>query len=86
MTTCIAQVVELHAALEKIKEDSGRWNKRLAKLRMEQEAARATAAPQNFPRHVNDRRGASCKNRAQIEGPSTTQSGSSTRPDEPSQS
>jgi hypothetical protein len=49
MTTCIAQVVELHAALEKIKEDSGRWNKRLAKLRMKQEAACATAAPPKLP-------------------------------------
>ncbi len=33
----VAQVVELHAALEKIKEDSGRWNKSLAMLRREQE-------------------------------------------------
>jgi len=35
----VAQVVELHAALEKIKEDSGRWNKSLAMLRREQEEA-----------------------------------------------
>jgi hypothetical protein len=41
--------VELHAALEKIKEDSGRWNKRLAKLRTKQEAACATAAPPKLP-------------------------------------
>jgi integrase len=33
----VAQIVELHAALEKIKEDSGRWNKSLATLRREQE-------------------------------------------------
>ncbi len=46
----MAQVVELHAALEKIKEDSGRWNKSLATLRMEQEAARATATPPKVPR------------------------------------
>lgn len=32
-----AQIVELHAALEKIKEDTGRWNKSLATLRQEQE-------------------------------------------------
>ena len=35
----VAQVVELHAALQKIKEDSGRWNKSLAMLRREQEEA-----------------------------------------------
>ena len=35
----VAQVVELHAALEKIKEDSGRWNKSLAMLRREQQEA-----------------------------------------------
>ena len=33
----VAQVAELHAALEKIKEDCGRWNKSLAMLRREQE-------------------------------------------------
>ena len=46
----MAQVVELHAALEKIKEDSGRWNKSLATLRMEQEAARSAATPPKGPR------------------------------------
>ena len=35
----VAQVVELHAALEKIKEDRRRWNKSLAMLRREQEDA-----------------------------------------------
>ena len=35
----VAQVVELHAALEKIKKDSWRWNKSLAMLRREQEEA-----------------------------------------------
>lgn len=34
----VAQIVELHAALEKVKEDAGRWNKSLATLRREQEA------------------------------------------------
>lgn len=33
----VAQLAELHAALEKIKVDSGRWNKTLATLRHEQE-------------------------------------------------
>lgn len=33
----VAQIVELHAALEKIREDSGRWNKSLATLRREHE-------------------------------------------------
>jgi integrase len=46
----MAQIVELHAALEKIKEDSGRWNKSLATLRMEQEAARSMATPPKVPR------------------------------------
>ena len=35
----MAQIVELHAALEKIKEDTGRWNKSLATLRREREEA-----------------------------------------------
>ena len=35
----MAQIVELHAALEKIKEDTGRWNKSLATLRREHEEA-----------------------------------------------
>ena len=32
----LAQVVELHTTLEKISEDTGRWNKSLATLRREQ--------------------------------------------------
>jgi integrase len=36
----VAQIVELHAALEKIKEDTGRWNKSLATLRREHEEAK----------------------------------------------
>ena len=35
----VAQVVELHATLEKIKEDSERWNKNLAMFRREQDEA-----------------------------------------------
>jgi hypothetical protein len=46
----MAQIAELHSALEKIKEDSGRWNKSLATLRMEQEAARSTPNPPKVPR------------------------------------
>jgi integrase len=41
----MAQIVELHAALEKIKDDTGRWNKSLATLRLEQEATRGTNPP-----------------------------------------
>ncbi|HZF80320.1 MAG TPA: tyrosine-type recombinase/integrase [Rubrivivax sp.] len=36
----MAQIVELYAALEKIKEDSGVWNKSLATLKLEQQAAK----------------------------------------------
>jgi len=42
----VAQVVELHTALEKISEDTGRWNKSLATLRREQ---RGTSVPQKSP-------------------------------------
>jgi integrase len=45
----MAQIVELHAALEKIKEDTGRWNKSLATLKLEQEAARREASPPKVP-------------------------------------
>jgi len=49
----MAQIVELHAALEKIKEDTGRWNKSLAALRREhEEAVRGTLGkrvPQKSP-------------------------------------
>lgn len=40
----VAQIVELHAALEKTKEDSGRWNKSLATLRREHDEAKRAAA------------------------------------------
>ena len=33
----VAQVVELHAAREKVKDDAGRWNKSLATLKREQQ-------------------------------------------------
>src|SRR4030095_1799173 len=36
----MAQIVELHGALEKIKDDNGCWNKSLATLKLEQEATR----------------------------------------------
>ena len=45
----VAQIVELHAALEKVKEDSGRWNKSLQTLRREQEGQRAEATPPKVP-------------------------------------
>jgi integrase len=45
----VAQIVELHAAVEKIRDDSGRWNKSLATLRLEQEAARRDASPPKVP-------------------------------------
>jgi len=41
----VAQIVELHAALEKVKDDNGRWNKSLLTLRREQEAAREKSPP-----------------------------------------
>jgi integrase len=45
----MAQIVELHGALEKIREDNGRWNKSLATLRLEQEAMRGDASPPKIP-------------------------------------
>ncbi len=39
----LAQIDELHAALEKIKADTGRWNKSLATLRREHEQVQAGA-------------------------------------------
>lgn len=46
----VAQIVELRAALEKIKADSGRWNKTLATLRQEQEeATREKLSPPKVP-------------------------------------
>lgn len=45
----MAQIVELHGALEKIREDNGRWNKSLATLRLEQEAMRRDTSPPKVP-------------------------------------
>lgn len=44
----MGQIVELHAALEKAKDDAGRWNKSLAMIRREQEEARE-ATPRKLP-------------------------------------
>ncbi|NUZ05971.1 tyrosine-type recombinase/integrase [Piscinibacter koreensis] len=45
----VAQIVELHAALEKVKGDNGRWNKSLATLRKEQEGRKGHASPPRIP-------------------------------------
>jgi integrase len=45
----VAQIVELHGALEKIKADSGAWNKSLTTLRLESQAARGTTSPAKVP-------------------------------------
>jgi integrase len=49
---CVAQIVELHAALEKIREDAGRWNKSLATLRQEQATRRGAASGNESPPKV----------------------------------
>lgn len=45
----MAQIVELHAALEKIKDDSGCWNKSLVTLKLERERAKQDASPAKVP-------------------------------------
>ena len=45
----VAQIVELHSALEKIKDDTGRWNKSLAMLKREQEDLTGNASPPKVP-------------------------------------
>lgn len=46
----MAQIVELHGALEKITHDNGRWNKSLATLKREQqEATKKDASPPKVP-------------------------------------
>jgi integrase len=45
----VAQVVELHAALEKIRDDSGRWNTSLAMLKKEQEDLTGDTSPPKVP-------------------------------------
>ena len=46
----MAQIVELHGALEKIKDDTGQWNKSLATLKLEQQAMRRDPSPAKVPR------------------------------------
>jgi integrase len=45
----VAQIVELHGALEKIKADSGSWNRSLHSLRLAQEATRGELSPPKVP-------------------------------------
>jgi integrase len=46
----VAQIVEIHSALEKIRDDTGRWNKSLAMLRREQQQeGRGDASPPKVP-------------------------------------
>jgi len=45
----VAQIVEIHSALEKVKDDSGRWNKSLAMLRREQQEGRGDTSPPKVP-------------------------------------
>ena len=52
----MAQLVELHGALEKIKEDTGAWNKTLATLRAEHLAREAgEATPPKVPQRALER-------------------------------
>jgi hypothetical protein len=55
----VAQIVEIHSALEKIKDDTGRWNKSLAMLRREQQEGRGDASPQKSPSKKKRPRGVS---------------------------
>lgn len=45
----VAQIVELHQALEKVKDDAGRWNKSLAMLKREQAGDSGEATPPKVP-------------------------------------
>jgi hypothetical protein len=45
----MAQIVELHRALENIRADNGTWNKSLTALTLEYEAARQDANPRKVP-------------------------------------
>ena len=45
----MAQIIELHGALEKIKADSGAWNKSLATLKLEQQAGKRGTSPAKVP-------------------------------------
>jgi len=46
----VDQIVELHQALEKVKEDTGQWNKSLATLKREQARDFGKATPPKSPR------------------------------------
>jgi hypothetical protein len=46
----MAQIVELHGALEKIRADSGSWNKSLDTLRLEQRRRGRASLPQSPPK------------------------------------
>lgn len=45
----VAQIVELHGALEKIKAESGAWNKSLHTLRLEHQARQGNGTPAKVP-------------------------------------
>lgn len=45
----MAQIVELHQAIEKVKDDAGRWNKTLAMLKREQAGDYLEATPPKVP-------------------------------------
>ena len=45
----VAQIVELHAALEKVKDDNGRWNKSSVTLRSRKRGGRDAPLPQKSP-------------------------------------
>ena len=45
----VARIVELHAALEKVKEDSWRWNKSLHTLRREHEGPKGGSRSPKSP-------------------------------------
>jgi integrase len=49
---CVAQIVELHTELEKIREDAGRWNKSLATPRQEHATRRGAASRNESPPKV----------------------------------
>lgn len=51
----MAQIVELHGALEKIKADTGAWNKTLTTLRAEHQARLAGATPPKVPQGLLER-------------------------------
>ena len=49
----VAQIVELHAALEKVTDDNSRWNKSLATLRKGQEGRKGRQSPNSPPAKKN---------------------------------